>query len=90
MTDATVKSLTSAQIEALLLRLGWRPTKTGTLVKQGPKALFRIRFMTTSLRIDAKRDVDGSNWVRVGGDFYRNVKLHGDGRMQIGSDFFGK
>ena len=88
MTDGTPKPqlMGKQQIAAFLLGNGWARDRQGHLRKQGAKRLFRIKFQEESVRME----VQSNGWIRVGGGFYRNVKLHDDGRMQIGTDFFGK
>lgn len=74
------------EIKEFLLRCGWQACGNSGLQKQGAKRLFHIKFQEESLRIEVRSE--GMTWLRIGGAFYRNVKLHTDGRMQIGTDFF--
>lgn len=95
MTSETPKVLNKEEIYEFLLNCGWSQDKQGHLRKQGTKRLFRIKFLDESLRIEVQVErgappmkPDSVEWVRIGGAFYRNVKLHTDGRMQVGTDFF--
>lgn len=89
------KPMTRSEIEEFLLQCGWRPDKNGILQKQGTKRLFRVKFQDESLRIEVAIERSAlparptsTEWIRIGGAFYNKVKLHDDGRMQIGTDFF--
>ena len=90
MTVEIIDAMTPEGIKNFLTLCGWNLDKSGThLTKTGPRHSFRITFKQTCVRIEAKSLVKvPSQWVKIGGSFYKNIKVHDDGRMQIGGDFF--
>jgi len=54
---------------------------------------YRVKLQATSCRIEVKseqKNFDGGyDWIRVGGDYYTNIVKLDDGRIRVGSYFFG-
>ena len=51
----------------------------------------RVKLQATSCRIEVQTKIDNSNqWIRLGGDYYTNIVKLEDGRLRVGSYFFGK
>lgn len=57
---------------------------------------YRIKLQATSCRIEIKTHYEKteysparSEWVRIGGDYYSKIVQLGDGRIRVGSTFFG-
>lgn len=95
MTTETPKIPTKEEIVDHMLAAGWSLDKQGNLRKQGAKRLFRMKFQDESIRIEVQVERGAepmqnktNEWVRMGGAFYRNIHLHADGQLQIGTDFF--
>lgn len=82
---------------------GWEQDRFGHMQKQisGKRRdtgatvtrQYRVKLQATSCRIEIKSDQKnfdgGYDWIRVGGDYYTNIVKLDDGRIRVGSYFFG-
>jgi len=96
--------MTKAELIAFMVALGWELDRFGHLQKdvavfdratREPKGSrrYRIKLQATSCHIEVKgteKNFDGGfDWIRAGGDYYSRVMQLNDGRIRIGSTFFG-
>lgn len=82
---------------------GWEQDRFGHMQKQitGKRRdtgatvtrQYRVKLQATSCRVEVKseqKNFDGGyDWIRVGGDYYTNIVKLDDGRIRVGSYFFG-
>jgi hypothetical protein len=80
---------------------GWVEDKWGHLQKSVNTVLglkeYRLKIQATSCRIEIRTRYAASiysparvEWVRIGGDYYKNMVDTLDGRVRIGNIFIGK
>ena len=50
---------------------------------------WRIKIQATSCRIEVSSS-DDTEWIRVGGDYYKNIPKLEDGRIRVGSYMIGR
>lgn len=91
------------ELIAFLTSLGWELDRYGHLQKdvtnrhRETKELItrrmRIKLQATSCRIEVKssqKNFDGGyDWIRVGGEYYSKILKLDDGRIRVGTYFFG-
>lgn len=80
---------------------GWKADRFGhyqkdvqrrnPVTKEITSRCMRVKLQATSCRIELQSKVNDSNqWIRLGGDYYTNIVKLDDGRVRVGSYFFGK
>lgn len=51
----------------------------------------RVKLQATSCRIEVQSRINDQNeWIRVGGDYFTNIVKLDDGRLRVGTYFFGQ
>lgn len=85
----------------MLTECGWKRDRFGhyqkdipcrnSVTKEITSLRMRVKLQATSCRIEVQRKSDDSNqWIRFGGDYYINIVKLDDGRLRVGTYFFGK
>ncbi len=80
-------------IKNFVKTMGYVEDRWGNLKKEANGKIFRFKFQATSVRFESghRSEYDGKLvWVKIGGDYYKNIRWHFDGRLVIGSKIFGK
>lgn len=80
-------------IKNFVKTVGYVEDRWGNLKKEANGKIFRFKFQATSVRFESghRSEYDGKMmWVKIGGDYYKNIRWHFDGRLVIGSKIFGK
>lgn len=82
------------QIKEYFFKLGYTEDAYGNLKKTSSSGTqYRLKFQAISVRFEKgyKDSHDGSQkWIKIGGDYLRDVKFKDDGRLLIGSKAFRK
>lgn len=85
------------QFEAILKADGWEPDRFGHYQKTIRERKYRVKMQDLSCRIEVQVHYDATEyspakneWVRLGGDYYSKIVQLDDGRIRVGSHFFGR
>lgn len=89
------------QFEEILKADGWEQDRFGNYQKTVRKAAgerkYRIKMQDLSCRIEVQVRYEATEyspakneWVRLGGDYYSKIAQLDDGRIRVGSHFFGR
>lgn len=85
--------ITVEEIKAYMKNLGYVEDRYGNLRKESGGKIYRFKFQDISVRFEHgyHSEIDGKlKWVKVGGDYFKNIRWHEDGRLIIGSKIFRK
>lgn len=85
------------QFEEILKADGWEMDRFGHYQKPIRERKYRIKMQDLSCRIEVQVRHEASEyspakneWVRWGGDYYSKIVQLDDGRIRVGSHFFGR
>lgn len=85
------------QFEAVLVADGWELDRFGHYQKAIRERKYRVKMQDLSCRIEVQVRYDATEyspakneWVRLGGDYYSKIVQLDDGRIRVGSHFFGR
>ena len=85
------------QFEAVLVADGWKKDRFGHYQKTIRERKYRVKMQDLSCRIEVQVRYEATEyspakneWVRLGGDYYSKIVQLDDGRIRVGSHFFGR
>ena len=86
------------QFEEILKADGWELDRFGHYHKTGRgERKYRVKMQDLSCRIEVQIRLEATEyspakneWVRLGGDYYSKIVQLDDGRIRVGSHFFGR
>lgn len=85
------------QFEEILKAEGWEPDRFGHYQKTIRERKYRVKMQDLSCRIEVQVRYEATEyspakneWVRLGGDYYSKIVQLDDGRIRVGSHFFGR
>lgn len=80
-----------SELQEFFLRLGWKIQRRHlyTVTENGVR--LRIILGDRAIRIESQPKIFSKRtWFRIGGDFYSRVIFLPDGRLRVGTMFFGE
>ena len=79
------------QFEAVLVADGWEKDRFGHYQKAIRERKYRVKMQDLSCRIEVTEySLAKNEWVRLGGDYYSKIVQLDDGRIRVGTHFFGR
>ena len=85
------------QFEEVLKADGWELDRFGHYQKVIRERKYRVKMQDLSCRIEVQVRYEATEyspakneWVRWGGDYYSKIVQLDDGRIRVGSHFFGR
>lgn len=85
------------QFEEILKEDGWERDRFGHYHKTEHERKYRIKMQDLSFRIEVQVRHEATEyspakneWVRIGGDYYSRIIQMDNGRIRVGSHFFGR
>ena len=79
-------------VQLALEGLGWATDRWGHMQVVAPSGtVYRIKFQPISVRLEMQMSFGaGNEWVKIDGDYLKDVKILEDGKVQIGTHKLGK
>lgn len=85
------------QFEAVLVADGWEKDRFGHYQRAIRERKYRVKMQDLSCRIEVQVRYEATKyspaknaWVRWGGDYYSKIVQLDDGRIRVGTVFFGR
>ena len=85
------------QFEEILKADGWELDRFGHYQKIGCERKYRVKMQDLSCRIEVQVRYEATEyspakneWVRLGGGYYSKIVQLDDGRIRVGTHFFGR
>lgn len=85
------------QFEAVLVADGWENDRFGHYQKAIREREYRVKMQDLSCRIEVQARYEATEyspakneWVRLGGGYYSKIVQLDDGRIRVGTHFFGR
>ena len=97
MTKVEEDTMKREQFEEILKADGWEIDRFGHYHKTVRRRKYRVKLQDRSFRIEVQVRHEATEyspakneWVRLGGDYYSKIVQLDDGRVRVGSYFFGR
>lgn len=91
MSVVNLRQSRSSELQEFFLCIGWKIRKRHLYTVTETGVRLRIVLGDRAIRIESQPKIlSRRKWFRIGGDFYSRVIFLPDGRLRVGTMFFGE